>query len=108
MATTLAATKRASATAVNTQEVVAMGNNRISMQLTSGGVQVFNFIVGTGPLVVKKTYSGVVYAADDAATDAVLSWIIARDEHAEKLKAIHNDYQALIKGARTLEEVIEI
>ena len=80
----------------------------IKLQLTAGGVQEFRFIEKTGPLVVKKTYSGQVYLADDPTTTAVLDWVEAHETHDKQLRALRNDYHALIQSAKTLEEVLEI
>lgn len=87
---------------------VATIDDCIHLQLTQGGVQAFKFVAGTGPLVVKKTYQGQIYLADQVTTLAVLDWIAVHEEHDEKLRALRNDYYALIKGARTLEEIVEI
>jgi hypothetical protein len=80
----------------------------IKLSLAAGGVQQFDFAKGTGPLVAKKTYQGQVYLADQATTNAVLNWITARDEQMRRTKMVRADYHALIRGARTLEEIIEI
>lgn len=80
----------------------------IDLQLTAGGVNRFHFRKGTGPLVVKKTYHNQVYLADEDTTNAVLAWLDAVDKRNENVKAVQNDYRALIKSARTLEEIIEI
>jgi hypothetical protein len=86
----------------------AHGDDCIKLTLSAGGVQEFNFDKDTGPLVVKKTYSGQMYAADDLTTTAVLEWVTARDSHKAALKQKHEDYGALIRNARTLDEVVEV
>lgn len=58
--------------------------------------------------MVKKTYQGKIYLSDDATTTAVLDWVAAHEEHDKRLRANRNDYYALIKSAKTLEEVLEI
>lgn len=86
----------------------ARGDDCIKLTLTSGGVQEFNFDKDTGPLVVKKTYNGQMYAADELTTKAVLDWITARDLHKKTLKDKHEDYAALIRNAKTLDEIVEV
>ena len=80
----------------------------IDLQLTAGDVKRFIFKDKTGPLVAKKTYHGQVYLADATVTDAFLEWWNAKSANDEKTKALQNDYRALIQGAKTLEEIIEI
>jgi hypothetical protein len=80
----------------------------IKIQLTAGGVEQFAFDTGTGPLVAQKTYYGAIYLADAATTEAVLSWVEARDAWQTAKNAAYKDYRALIANARTLEEVAEV
>lgn len=87
---------------------VAKVDDCIDLQLTEGGVDRFHFTTETGPLVVKRTYHGQVYAADEQTTAAFHNWKKIRENHEIKLKALRADYLALIKGARTLEEIVEI
>lgn len=87
---------------------VAFVDDCIKLQLTSGGVDQFNFKTGTGPMVAKPTYTGKIYLADEETTDAVANWSRAKSNLSLALGRKHEDYRSLITSARTLEEVIEI
>lgn len=80
----------------------------IKLSLTAGGVDMFNFASGTGPLVGHPTYRGTIYATDGALTDAFLVWKKATEEEKAARSAIMTDYKSLVNSARFLEEVIEI
>lgn len=79
----------------------------IKLRMAYGAVQdvMFNFEDGTGPLVVKKTYSGKFFLADEATTEAVLGWRTAVETRDKTLREKKSDYATLINAARTLEEV---
>lgn len=79
----------------------------IKLRMAHGAAQdvLFNFDEGTGPMVVKKTYSGKMFLADSPTTDAVLAWKSARETRDKTLQQKRSDYNTLINAARTLEEV---
>jgi hypothetical protein len=79
----------------------------IKLRMAHGAVQdvMFNFDDKNGPLVVRKTYSGKFFLADDATTEAVLSWRTAKEARDKTLSQKKRDYATLIEAARTLEEV---
>lgn len=77
----------------------------IKLQLSAGGIQVFNFAEKKGPLVAHETWQGVVYAADEQQTAAVLAWVEARDKQKAAYEAKVADYDKLINFARTLDEI---
>lgn len=80
----------------------------VKLQLTSGGVDLFKFAPGTGPLVVKKTHQGMIYLADAITTDAFHNWKQANEAFETALRRKMDDYGALVREARTLDEVCEI
>ena len=80
----------------------------IKLQLTAGGVVQFDFIKDTGPLVAKKTYLGAIYLANEECTKAVQFWLEAKEKLRETAEATRNDYRALVRSARTLEEIVEV
>lgn len=79
----------------------------IKLRLSSGSLSdvMFNFDDGTGPIVVKKTYSGKMFLADEATSNAVLAWKSAKEICEKTLRQKKDDYRTLIEAARTLEEV---
>lgn len=79
----------------------------IKLRLSSGSLSdvMFNFDDGAGPMVVKKTYSGKMFLADEATSVAVLAWKSAKETCEKTLQQKRNDYRTLIDAARTLEEV---
>jgi len=82
-------------------------DNCIKLRMAHGAVQdvMFNFDDESGPLVVKKTYHGKFFLADEATTDAVLAWKTAKETCDKTLSQKKRDYATLIDAARTLEEV---
>ena len=79
----------------------------IKLRLAYGAAQdvMFDFDDATGPLVVKKTYYGKFFLADEATTAAVNEWKTAKEQCDKTLTQKKRDYQTLIDAARTLEEV---
>lgn len=79
----------------------------IKLRMAHGAVQdvMFDFDDKTGPMVVKKTYSGKMFLADEPTTVAVLAWKSAKETCDKTLRQKKDDYRTLIEAARTLEEV---
>lgn len=79
----------------------------IKLRMAHGAAQdvMFNFDDNTGPMVVKKTYSGKMFLADESTTEAVLAWKSAKEAAEKSLRQKRSDYDTLINAARTLEEV---
>ena len=87
---------------------VADIDDTIRLNLTAGGVEEFKFKDKTGPLAVAGYCSNRMFQADDAATDAVMNWVRARDSYRDAIKTKLSDYRALIEGARTFEQVLTV
>lgn len=79
----------------------------IRLRMAHGAVQdvMFNFNEGTGPVVVKKTYNGKFFLADETTTEAVAAWKTAIEQRDKTLAQKKSDYGTLINAARTLEEI---
>lgn len=92
---------------VLTKYEAAEQDDCIKLRMAHGAVQdvVFNFDEGTGPVVVKKTYHGKFFLADEPTTDAVAAWRTAVEQRDKTLAQKKADYATLINAARTLEEV---
>ena len=92
---------------VLTKYEAAEQDDCIKLRMAHGAVQdvMFNFDEGTGPVVVKKTYHGKFFLADEATTDAVAAWKTAIEKRDKTLQQKRSDYGTLINAARTLEEV---
>lgn len=80
----------------------------IKMQLTAGGVEQFEFAQKDAPLVANPTYSSPPYAADAVTTDAVVDWVTAKRTHKTALDKKLDDYRALIRASRSLEDVAAV
>lgn len=80
----------------------------IKLQLTAGGVNMFCFAEGKGPLAAETTYNGTVYQADEEMTSAFAEWKAATEALDAARSQKLGDYKALINSARTLEDVTEI
>lgn len=80
----------------------------IKLKLASGGVEMFRFDKGMGPLTADPTHAGTIYEADGATTAVVADWVAATGALQDAKKRKLADYQALIRAARTLEDVTAI
>lgn len=81
----------------------------IRLQLAAGGVHEFKFRDGDAiPLAPGGRCYSRMYQADADATKIIEIYNRAHDAHKKARKSKLADYEALIKGATTLEEVEEV
>lgn len=76
----------------------------VRVTLLVGGMTVFRFTKGTGPLSINCR----TFLADAATTDVVTAHALAQSAYRDALDKKLSDYYALINGARNLEDVTEV
>lgn len=88
---------------------VAKIDDCITLQLTAGGVDRFEFIHATGPLVAcANSCRNRIYLADDDTTAAFAKWVMARDVLRVETKKRLDAYYALIRACNTAEDLLEL
>lgn len=86
---------------------VACADCCIKLQLTAGGVNQFTFATEKEAPFRPDNYgcSSQIFAADDAASNAVNAWVLAKAAHDKALGQKREDYGALINHTAALEQI---
>lgn len=83
-------------------------HDSIKLQFPSGVVTEFKFEKDEGPYTARASYDDRIFLADAPTTAAVEKWEAARDAYVTERKKRMTAYRALIDGASTVEDIVDV